>query len=144
MKTAIKEIFSRADDIQRLKYLLAKDDIDDIQAATLVVSKRLKTEFPELLINTHESRIKIKCESEQYYTIVVIRLKEEHLILEYNEFSTLDLFNAKSECDMQLVNKIKSVIFALEFYKVEEKWKEAEKFRWHQDIFKLDVIRRKL
>ncbi|HEX2867128.1 MAG TPA: hypothetical protein VHO03_08795 [Ignavibacteriales bacterium] len=144
MKNTIKEIISRADEKYRLRYLLGKDDIDDIQAAIVIVKESLEREFPGLLIRTHLDKVKLEGESEEHYTIVIIQLKPEHLILQYNEFGALELFNAKSECDMELVKRIKAVLADLGFYKTGESRSQEDRYDWHFENYKIDVIRRKL
>ncbi|MGE5431966.1 MAG: hypothetical protein ACM3QX_12870 [Syntrophomonadaceae bacterium] len=144
MKNAIKGIISQADERYRLRYLLGKDDIDDIQAAILLVRDSLSKELPDLLIRTHLDKIKIEGESDEHYTILIIQLKPEHLILQYNEFGALELFNPKSECDMELVNKIKAVLTDLGFYKTGESRSQENRYDWHFETYKIDVIRRKL
>lgn len=144
MKNTIKEIISRADAKYRLRYLLGKDDIDDIQAAIVIVKESLEREFPDLLIRSHLDKVKLEDESAEHSTIVVIQLKPEHLILQYNEFGRLDLFNPKAECDMKLVGSIKGVLTGLGFYKTGESRSQEDRYDWHFETYKIDVIRRKL
>ncbi|MGE5351158.1 MAG: hypothetical protein ACM3P0_03690, partial [Acidobacteriota bacterium] len=110
MKETIKEILSKADEKYRLRYLLGKDDIDDIQAAIVVLRESLTKEFPGLIIRSRLDKIKLESQTDEYYTIMVIQLIPEHLILQYNEFGALELFNSRSECDMKLVGEVKSVL----------------------------------
>ena len=144
MKNTIKEIISRADEKYRLRYLLGKDDIDDIQAAIVIVMESLVKEFPRLLIRSHLDKIKIEAMSDEHYTILVIQLKPEHLILQYNEFGALELFNSRSECDIKLVNQIKTVLIKLGFYKTGGDRTQSGGYHWQNETYKIDVIRRKL
>lgn len=143
MRNIIKEIISRADERYRLRYLLGKDDIDDIQAAIVIVRDSLRKEFPDLLIRAHLDKIKIEGKSDGHYTTLIIQLKPEHLILQYNESGVLELFNPKPECDMNLVNKVIAALVDLGFYKTGESRTLSEKFNWYNETYKIDVVRRR-
>lgn len=144
MKETIKEMLSRADEKYRLRYLLGKDDIDDIQAAIVVLRESLTKEFPGLVIRSRLDKIKLEKKTNEHYTLIVIQLIPEHLILQYNEFGALELFNPGSECDMELVGQVKGVLKSLGFYQTGESREQADRYDWHFETYKIDVIRRKL
>ncbi|MCU7490712.1 MAG: hypothetical protein ACM3UR_09230 [Bacteroidota bacterium] len=144
MKETIKEILSKADEKYRLRYLLGKDDIDDIQAAIVVLRESLMKEFPGLIIRSRLDKIKLESQTDEYYTIMVIQLIPEHLILQYNEFGALELFNSRSECDMKLIGEVKSVLKSLGFYQTGESRGQEDRYDWHFETYKIDVIRRKI
>ncbi|MGE5354152.1 MAG: hypothetical protein ACM3P0_18845, partial [Acidobacteriota bacterium] len=73
-----------------------------------------------------------------------IQLIPEHLILQYNEFGALELFNSRSECDMKLVGEVKSVLKSLGFYQTGESRGQADRYDWHFETYKIDVIRKKI
>lgn len=144
MLKQIKELLTSTDDTRRLKYLLAKDDIDDLQAAAQIVSNWLMQEFPYLTLKTTLNRIGLEERTEKFLTILHIRIEEEHLIISYKIYSEPDLFNQITGCDIKMVGKIINVITRLGFYKTGENKIIENGECWQNEIYKLDVIRRKL
>ncbi|MGE5621325.1 MAG: hypothetical protein ACM3U0_01995 [archaeon] len=143
MSQSIKEILKKADDTYRLRYLLGKDDTDDINTAILVLKNRLKQEIPELEIFSFTDRIEIKNLTDTNYTAIAIRLKEEHLVLKYNLYGRLDLFNRITEPDKGLIEKVKNTITSLGFYKIDENEAESDEYHSMIETYKLRVIRRR-
>lgn len=143
MGNTIKGALTKADDIQRMKYLLAKYDLDDLQAALVIIYQHLTAADLQADITLYEGKIEVTCETESSHTEISICLEGDELKLTYNTRSQLELFNKRTECDFGLIKKIKKVISNLSFYKTSESTFLSEQFSWINETYKIDVIRRK-
>ncbi|MGE5499855.1 MAG: hypothetical protein ACM3Q2_17415 [Syntrophothermus sp.] len=144
MIQTLKGIFTRVDEKTRLKYLLAKNDIDDIYAALIILYQHLKEGIQDINICVLDGKIEIISEAPDYSTAIVISMTEDRLHLWHNEKSTLELSDGRMACEAGLVSKVKSVITDLDFYQTGEFSLHLDWFPWRNIAYKIDLPVRKL
>ncbi|MCX6151481.1 MAG: hypothetical protein NTX22_13200 [Ignavibacteriales bacterium] len=132
-----------ADETTQLKYLLAKDDIDDIRFACRIISNRLQLEIPSTKIALFQNEITIlKIGSSKEY-IFNIELDQDNLFLEYLFSAPLHLFKNHYEVDEITLNKIKETILLLGFKNEKvRKIKNGELVN-KKETYRIEVSRRR-
>ncbi|MGE5500027.1 MAG: hypothetical protein ACM3Q2_18295 [Syntrophothermus sp.] len=143
MDKTLRGAITRADDIQRMKYLLAKYDLDDLQAALVIIYQHLTAADLNAGITLYEEKIEVYCETDSSHTEISISLEEDKLKLLYNTHSQLELFNKRTECDFKLIEKVQKIIRNLSFYKISESSFSSGLFNWRNETYAIDVIKRK-
>ncbi len=139
---AIKYI-TPADETVQLKYLLAKDDVDDIDFACTIIAKRLKSESPESLVTVIRNKITLLRNGSSKENLFKIELKGETLHLEYLFNAPLHLFRKPYEVDTELLNKILETLHSLEFKKLKESTIKSKELITKKFSFQLEVTRRR-
>jgi len=132
-----------ADETVQLKYLLAKDDIDDINFACTIIAKRLQLELENLKVSLIANKITLLRTGSSRENIFNIELNDETLYLEYLYSAPLHLFKKPYEVDDESLAKIKETILLLGFKKEKEKKTKSADLITKRESFRLEVSRRK-
>jgi len=135
--------FSKADESVQLKYLLSKDDFDDINFAGGIIANRMQKEIPTATVTLFRNKLtilKTGCSKEYLFNMEIDR---DNLILEYLFSAPLHLFSIPYEVDETTLNKIKETIFLLGF-KIEQeiKMKSGEIIR-KKETYRIEIMKTK-
>jgi hypothetical protein len=136
--------FSKADESVQLKYLLSKDDFDDINFASRIIANRMQKEIPTATVTLFRNKVTIlKTGSSKEY-LFNMEIDRDNLILEYLFSAPLHLFTIPYEVDETTLNKIRETIFLLGF-KIEKeiKIKSGEIVR-KKETYKIEVTSTKI
>lgn len=139
---AIKYI-TPADETVQLKYLLAKDDIDDINFACTIIAKRLQLENENLKVSVVGNKIASLRTGSSKENIFNIELNGDTLYLEYLYSAPLHLFKNPFEVDDESLTKIREAILLLGFKKEKERKTKSADLITKRESFRLEVSRRK-
>ncbi len=139
---AIKYI-TPADETVQLKYLLAKDDIDDINFACTIIAKRLQLENENLKVSVIGNKITLLRTGSSKENIFNIELNGDTLYLEYLYSAPLHLFKKPYEVDDESLTKIKETILLLGFKKEKERKTKSADVITKREAFRLEVSRRR-
>ncbi len=139
---AIKYI-TPADETVQLKYLLAKDDIDDINFAWTIIAKRLQLENENLKVSVIGNKITLLRTGSSKENIFNIELNGDTLYLEYLYSAPLHLFKKPYEVDDESLTKIKETILLLGFKKEKERKTKSADVITKREAFRLEVSRRR-
>jgi hypothetical protein len=132
-----------ADETVQLKYLLAKDDVDDINFACTIIAEKLKQGINKLQVSVLGNKITLlKKGSTKEYTFN-IELDMETLYLDYLYSAPLHLFKTPYEIDDESLSAIKDIILSLGFKKEKERKSKAHDLVTKKESFKLEVTRRR-
>jgi NDP-sugar pyrophosphorylase family protein len=139
MVAKIKDKYlTSADESIQLRYLLAKDDVDDIYFACTLIANRLKKELKNINVNTSEDHIIINAltNDENY---ISIDIDEAILQLSYICKAPMKLFNKQYALDEQLLKKIRDIILNLGFKKEKEEEFEIDELITKHESFKIEI-----
>ncbi len=132
-----------ADETVQLKYLLAKDDVDDIDFACTIIAKRLQNDNPGINVSVIRNRITLLRKESSKENIFKIELKGEILYLEYLYSAPLHLFRKVYEIDTELLDIILKTLHLLEFKKLKESTIKSKELITKKISFQLEVTRRR-
>ena len=132
-----------ADETVQLRYLLAKDDIDDIYFACTIIANRLHLEIVNLKITVTGNKLTLLRIGSSNENIFNIELKGDTLYLDYLYSAPLHLFKKPYEVDDESLAKIKETILLLGFKKEKEKKTKSADLITKRESFKLEVSRRR-
>ena len=132
-----------ADEIIQLRYLLAKDDIDDINFACTIIANRLQLEIPSAKIALFQNKITILKAGSSKENLFSIELDLENLFLEYLFSAPLHLFKKPYEVDEVILDKVRETILKLGFKKEKEKKIKNGELIIKKESYRIEVSRRR-
>ena len=139
----VNKYLTSADETVQLKYLLAKDDIDDINFACTIIAEKLKHEISNLKVSVFGNKITLLKISSPKENVFNIELNGETLFLDYLFSAPLHLFKIPYEVDDESLSRIKDTILSLGFKKEKERKAKSNELITKKESFKLDVTRRR-
>jgi hypothetical protein len=132
-----------ADETIQLRYLLAKDDIDDINFACTIIANRLQLEIPSAKIALFQNKITILKTGSSKENIFNIELDLENLFLEYLFSAPLHLFKKPYEVDEVTLDKVRETILQLGFKKEKERKIKNVELISKKESYRIEVSRRR-
>jgi len=132
-----------ADETVQLKYLLAKDDVDDINFACTIIAGKIKRETSKLQVSLLGNRISLLRKGSSVENSFNIELNGETLYLDYLYSAPLHLFKVPFEIDDESLSEIKDIILSLGFKKEKERKSKSNELISKKESFKLEVTRRR-
>jgi hypothetical protein len=134
---------SKADESIQLRYLLSKDDIDDINFAARIIANRMQHDVPSTSVTLFRNKVTILKTGYGNEYLFNMEIDGDNLILEYLFSAPLHLFTIPYEIDETTLNKIRETIFLLGF-KIEKeiKMKSGEIIR-KKETYRIEVMKTK-
>jgi hypothetical protein len=113
--------FYPVDEKLQIRYLMAKDDNDDILSVLRIIFRRIHQVISSAELHFLPDRILIITKTKSIFSEIVIKIDNRMLIIEYESELMGDLFNPLRQADEEIMTKLVSIFTDFGFGKVDEK-----------------------